>query len=260
MPLITYRETRPWAKAIKQAVLARKMPPWFADPAVGKFKNQSSLTQREMDMIAAWVDGGAAEGDVNHARPPARFVDGWNIDKPDAVIQSPVEYEVPATGTIEYTYVVVPSGFTEDKWVTQAEVRPSNRAVVHHSQVVVRAPGSKWLRNCPSGIPCVPPEQTIRNPKKPGSSTFAGGLTEREDQLVNYAPGCPPIRLAEGQARFVPAGADFVFQLHYTSNGKAAKDRPSLGLVFARQPVREKVIRAAAGNDTFVILRDRTHP
>jgi hypothetical protein len=253
MSLISYRETRPWAKAIKEAVRSRKMPPWFADRSIGKFKNDNSLTQSEIELISAWVDAGAPEGDPKQAPPPVQFLEGWTIGKPDVIVEVPIEYEVPATGTIEYTYVVVPSGFKEDKWIAQAEVRPSNRSVVHHSQVVVRPPGSKWLANCPIGTPCVPPEQTKRDPKRPAASTFAGGLSDREDQLANYAPGCPPIRLAEGQARLVPAGSDFVFQLHYTPNGKPAKDQPKIGLVFAKQPVREKVIRAAAGNDTFVI-------
>jgi hypothetical protein len=253
MPLLSYRDVRPWAKAIKEAVLERKMPPWFADRDAGKFKNDNSLSQAEISRIVGWVDAGAPEGDASHAPPPRRFVEGWTISKPDVIVEMPVEYEVPATGTVEYTYVVVPSGFTEDRWIAQAEIRPGNRAVVHHSQVIVRPPGSTWLKNCPVATPCVPPEQTRKNPSRPAASTFAGGLSPLEDQLVNYAPGAPPVRLSEGQARLVPAGSDFIFQLHYTTNGKPAKDRPRMGLVFAKGPIREKVIRAAVSNDTFVI-------
>ena len=197
MSLISYRETRPWAKAIKEAVRSRKMPPWFADRGIGKFKNDNSLTQSEIELITAWVDAGAPEGDPKQAPPPLQFIEGWTIGKPDVIVEVPIEYEVPATGTIEYTYVVVPSGFKEDKWIVQAEVRPSNRSVVHHSQVVVRPPGSKWLANCPIGTPCVPPEQTKRDPKRPAASTFAGGLSgsgRPARQLCSWLSAHPPRR------------------------------------------------------------------
>jgi len=132
MPLLTYKQVRPWASAIKEATALKKMPPWFADSHYGKWSNDRSLTKADIDTIARWADSGAPEGDAKDAPVPVKFIDGWNIAKPDMVLEMTSDYQVPAKGTIEYQYILVPGQFTEDKWVKMAEVRPGNRAVVHH--------------------------------------------------------------------------------------------------------------------------------
>src|SRR5580693_3532344 len=114
MSLLNYQEARPWAKAIRQAVVTKKMPPWFADPHYGKFANDRSLTQAEIDTLVAWVDDGVKEGSPKDAPAPRQFVEGWNIGKPDLVLQMPNAFEIPAAGTIEYQYVVIPTNLTED--------------------------------------------------------------------------------------------------------------------------------------------------
>ena len=103
MPLRSFNDVRPWAKAIKDAVISRRMPPWYADRAVGDFHNNPSLSQKEIDTLAAWVDSGAAEGDSKDAPPPRVFVDGWNIGNPDLIVETPKAYEVPTSGTIATT-------------------------------------------------------------------------------------------------------------------------------------------------------------
>src|SRR5262245_5546285 len=115
--MLTYEQTRPWAKAIKAAVLEKKMPPWFADPRYGKFSNDPSLTRKEIDTLVEWVDGGAPKGDSAALPAPASFVEGWGIPRPDVVFQLPEPYSIPATGTIDYLHWLIPSGFTTDKWV-----------------------------------------------------------------------------------------------------------------------------------------------
>ena len=89
MSFLTYNDARPWAKAIKEAVLLKKMPPWFADPAHGKFENNRSLTSAEAETLVAWADGGAREGDPQDAPQPLVFTDGWNMGKPDTVLELP---------------------------------------------------------------------------------------------------------------------------------------------------------------------------
>ena len=125
--LLTYEQARPWAKAMKEAVVLKKMPPWFADPAYGKFSNDRSMAQKDAEMLATWADAGAPEGDPKDLPAPAKFEDGWSIPKPDAVITFPQPFDIPASGTIEYQYIVIPTGFTEDRWVETAEARPGNR-------------------------------------------------------------------------------------------------------------------------------------
>ncbi len=128
MALMNYQDARPWAKAIRQAVITKKMPPWFADPSVGHFANDRSLSQSEIDTLIAWVDGGTKEGDIKDAPAPRKFVEGWNIGKPDMVLQMPNAFEVPASGKIDYQYVIIPTGLKEDTWVSKIEVRPGARA------------------------------------------------------------------------------------------------------------------------------------
>src|SRR5690242_11723192 len=167
MPLLTYQQTRPWAKSIKTAVLTRKMPPWFADPAFGHFWNDRSLAQSEIDTLVAWVDGGAIEGDPKDAPAPRQFVDGWNIPKPDTVLQMPHPMELPAKDELPYQYVVLPTGFSDDKWIQAVEIRPGNHAVVHHVVAFIRTPESRWLRGeAEPGIPFVPPRTDERGARR----------------------------------------------------------------------------------------------
>jgi hypothetical protein len=252
MSLMTYQEARPWAKAIKQAILARQMPPWFADPAHGQFENDRRLSDAEIATLVAWVDGGAKEGDSAAAPTPRTFSDGWTIGKPDQVIELPQPYNVPATGTVEYTYFLVPTGFTEDKWVEQVEVRPGNRAVVHHAVAIVRPPGGKYLPELQPGVPYVRPNKPpVRNPD---TGEGALGFTSGAEVLGVYVPGGLAYTLKPGQARLIPKGSDLILQMHYTTNGKAGTDRSRVGFVFAKEPPKERVF------NTYIINRNLRIP
>jgi len=244
MSLVTYQEARPWAKAIKEAVLTRRMPPWFAAPAHGKFSNDRSLARGEMETLVAWADNGAKEGNPKDAPAPRKFVAGWNIGQPDLVLEMPNEYQVPASGTIEYQFIVIPVNLTEDRWIQLAEVRPGNRALVHHVIAFIRGPNSKWLRDAKPGEPFVPQKRTDgRRDEGEGGGEF----------LVGYAPGTVPEVLEPGQGKLMKAGSDMVFQIHYTANGKAAADKTKLGVVFSKSPPTQRVLTAASQNRKFVI-------
>src|ERR1017187_8077078 len=135
MAFMSYDQVRPWAKAIKAAVATRKMPPWFADPHYGRFENDRSLTQKEIDTIVAWADGGAKQGDRKDAPAPRSWLEGWNIAKPGMVIELPVEEKIPAKGEVDYQYILVKHDFKEDVWVQMVEVRPTVPAAEHHAVV-----------------------------------------------------------------------------------------------------------------------------
>jgi hypothetical protein len=254
MSFLTYKDVRPWAKAIREAVLTRKMPPWFADPHYGKFANDRSLNKDEIETIISWVDAGAREGDAKDAPPPVEWVDGWSIGKPNVVFEMPHDFDVPAAGTVEYQYIVIPSGFTKDTWVEAAEARPGNRTLVHHIIAFVRPPGSKWLSEAHPGVPFVPGKKEEKKD--------AEGKEEKEEKddiasgpelLIGFAPGLVPMMLPPGQAKLVKAGSDIVFQMHYTATGKAGTDRSRIGLIFAKQPPKERIFTANATNSKFVI-------
>jgi len=244
-PLLTYEQARPWAKAMKEAVLLKKMPPWFADPHYGKFSNDRSLSQKEVDTLVAWADAGAPQGDAKAMRSPVNFVEGWAIPKPDVIIEFPRAFQIPATGTIEYQKVVVPTGFTEDKWVQFAEARPDDRARVHHMIAFIREPESHWLRDAKPGEFFVAP--------KPKKDDPVDTSALPSDFLVGYAPGQPPELLEPGQAKLIKAGSDLVLEIHYTTNGTASIDRSKFGLVFAKEPPRERVLTLSATNGKFKI-------
>ncbi len=252
MPLVTYRQARPWAKAIRQAVLTRKMPPWSAEPGIARLRNDPTLSEEEIRTLTTWADSGAPEGDPKHAPPVRQFLEGWNIGQPEAVFEMPIEYEVPATGTIDYTYVILPANFKEDKWVQASEVRPGNRAVVHHAVAWVRTPGSQWLRDYPTGVPFLPkPRAGSAKRTSDGDRTLEGSI--HDERIANYAPGRPAWIFQPGHAMLIRAGSDVVFQLHYTTNGKAARDRSKIGFRFAPQAPGKRVFNFGIGNADFVI-------
>lgn len=246
MALLTYQQTRPWAKAIRINVLSGKMPPWPADPHIGKFANDRTLTRAEIDTLADWADSGAAEGKTSDAPPPRKFVEGWNIPQPDLVIKMPQPFAIPARGTIEYQYIIIPTGFTEDKWVQAVEVRPTNRAVVHHAVIFLRQPGSRWLAGAKEGIAFAP---EVSSPQERAVNTGGGG----SDILTTYTPGMVPDNWGAGRAKLIKAGTDLVFQIHYTADGTAGTDQTEIGLVFAKQPPREKIVSVNTANRTFRI-------
>jgi hypothetical protein len=146
MSLLTYKDARPWAAAIREAVVSRKMPPWGADPHVGQWSNDPRLSAAEIETIKSWTEGRKLEGDLSQMPPAPTFPDGWKVGKPDVVIAIP-ERTLSGAGPDEYTYVTVPTNFKEDRWIVAAELRPGNRKIVHHAHVFVVDPPSTEVTN-----------------------------------------------------------------------------------------------------------------
>jgi len=246
MPLVTYAQVKPFAQKIATRTAARSMPPWFADPAVGHWANDPSLSAAEIRTLAAWAAAGAPAGDARQAPLPRPWTTGWNIAPPDRVFTMPQAVTIPARGEVEYTYEIVPTGFTTGRWVRMAEIRPSSPAHVHHAVVYVRPPGSAWLHGAPVGRAFTASEMV-------GHAATSAALWTDSEILLVYAPGSAPDRWPETMGKYIPAGSDLVFQMHYTSNGHAAADQTSLGLVFDRRPPAERVLTLQLTNDHFVI-------
>ncbi len=244
--LLTYEQARPWAKAIKEAVLQKKMPPWFADPRFGKFSNNASLSQSDIHTLVAWVDAGAPPGDSKDVPAPRNFVEGWTIPKPDVIFQLPKPFPVPATGVMEYQYVIIPTGFTKDTWIQHVQAAPTNYRVVHHIVAYVRTPGSNYFKDMPVNEFFEAPPA-----KKDGVEPAKDDVPS--DWLTGYAPGQPPDMFKPGQAKLIPAGSDIVFEIHYMPNGKATTDQSRLGLVLAKEPPVERAMTLSAVNLSFQI-------
>ena len=224
MSFLTYKDTRPWAKAIKEAVVSRQMPPWFADPNYGHFANDRTLSDATIKTLVAWADGGAVEGDAKDAPAPVNLVEGWSF-KPDMVIEMPQDIQLPPTGTINYKSILVKANFPEDVWISAADLRPGNTAAVHHMRAIVRPPGSQWMKDAEPGVAYESGDPEV------------GRQGEGTDLLGKFNPGLGGQDFSRFEsAKFVPKGSDIVFSMHYTATGKPATDRSRLALVFAKKP------------------------
>jgi len=248
MSFLDYKGTRPYAKAIKSAVLTHKMPPWPADPHYGKFENDRHLSDADIKTLTAWADTGAAEGDAKDAPKPVAWVEGWTIGKPDLILQYPKAIDIPATGTIEYQYLVIPTGLTKDTWVTAAEIVPGQRSQVHHIIAFLRPPGSHYMEEAKPGIPFIPNKEN-----RTAGRTRGGADDMPSELLVGFAPGMPADHSPEGAAKLVKAGSDIILQIHYTANGTASSDLSKIGLVFAKSEPQYRQLTINAAQNKFAI-------
>ncbi len=245
-PLLSYEQARAKAAKIARVTRAKQMPPWFGDPRFGKFSNDPSLTSQQIDTIAGWAEAGAPAGDPHDAPPTRKWAEGWIIPQPDSIVRMPQPVALPAHGDIDYTYEIAPTGFTEGKWVEMSEIRPSSRQNVHHAVVYVRPPNSNWLRHAPVGVPFTAADLTDAQARRDAQWTDS-------DVLLVYAPGSSPDNWPAGMAKFVPAGSDLVFQMHYVSRGHPAMDQTSIGMIFAKEPPKQRVLTLQLTNDRFLI-------
>ena len=233
MPLMTYDDARPWARSVKQRVEGREMPPWYAEPGHQTYANDASLSTEEIATIAAWVDGGAPEGDAEDLPPAPQFPSGWTIGEPDVVLSMLAPYDLPANGTVPYLYFTVPTNFTEDKWIRAVEIRPGDRRVVHHVIATLQRPD-------PDSPPSPEPSLARERGRQVGS-------------LGGTVPNKLGVTYPEGVARRIAAGAEVVLQMHYTTMGEATTDRTRIGLIFADEPPARVVGGGALINPFFVI-------
>jgi hypothetical protein len=261
MSLLTYQDVRPWAKAIKTAVIARKMPPWFADPQYGPYANDHSLKPSEIDAIKSWVDNGAPEGDARDAPLPVQWPEGWLI-KPDVVIDGPTT-DIPArtkNDVIEWSTVVMPTGFTKDTWVTSMQIKPEFPAVTHHICIA-------FVPHNPD-IPHGVAYWETKDRDEDGSARADKGstfpITKLADKDGNPAPKGTPVggggdcylpgnaaadyRISNA-AQLIPAGSDIAFGLHYTPIGKAVTDHVKVGFTVIDHAPEWRYVSLGASSD-----------
>lgn len=227
--LMSYQDVSGWSGMIREVVANGRMPPWHANPDFGRFSNDRSLSPREIDLILAWIDAGAPEGDPTAAPPPRRFATGWQMGEPDVVFEMSDRFTIPPEGTVPYRYSTVQTNFEEDRWVVASEVRAGNPDVVHHILVFAIDPRSprRWRRE-------------------------TGGGTRGYFAIM--VPGERPTVYPPGLAKRLPAGATLLFQVHYTPNGRESTDRSKVGFIFAREPVRDEVVTRSAFNQVGLII------
>ncbi len=228
------------ATMIRAVTQEGTMPPWFAAPMHGAdgsakpspWSNDRSLTNREKQAIAAWIDAGKPEGDRAELPAPRAFVQGeWRIGNPDAIYQLPEPIAIKADGFMAYQTVVVPTNLTEDRWVKAVQIAPTDPSVVHHVLVfALDAAAAKDSRT-----------------RRRLAADESGGY------WAAYVPGNDHYVLEDGFARRLEAGSSLLFQIHYTPNGKATSDQMKLGVVFCADAPRHVVRTAAIANGRIMI-------
>jgi len=224
-PLETYGDVLGWEDMMVEVIADNRMPPWFANPAHGEFKNDARLSDDEKNLFRQWVANGSPEGNASDLPSPPEFRDGWRIQTPDQVVyMSDQPYQVPAEGVVDYQYYSVDPGWKEDKYIVAAEARPGNREAVHHIIAYLVPPGEQ------------PRKDKLRA------------------MLVGYAPGSPPNVLNEGRAVHVPAGSTLLFEMHYTPIGSVQQDLSYVGFRFTEaEKVKQLVRGRAAVQGNFAI-------
>ncbi len=289
MSLMSYKDARPWAKAIATKVANGTMPPWHADPKYGTFSTARMISELQKQTIAQWVSAGAPEG-TGPAPAPPTYNDGWNIT-PDVVLSMQEDYPLPATGEVPYQYLEVPANFAEDRYIEAWEIRPGDRQAVHHlllstrpPQAVVEAqmkrqqqamlqrmfgtppanapaanaaprPAPPFSFECCVEIPAgqsggrpLPPDQ-----RKPLGENYRARPAGTGPTMGGYSPGGSIRIFPEGMAMRIPAGHSFVFQMHYTTYGKATTDRTRIGLKFSKTPPKTVLNTMALINGSLSI-------
>ena len=223
MSLMTYDETRPWARAIKDKVATRSMPPWYIDKNIGVqgFKYDRSLSDDQIAAIVTWVDAGAPRGNPADAPAPRTFAerDIWHIGEPDWVVPIPEPFVVPADGANWWGDLFSDSGLTEDRWIKAVETKPSSEGfpVVHHAVTRLQETAD----------------------------------ADDGEFLNEYAQGKNGDIFPEGTGRRVQAGSVIRFNMHYASIGEERTDRTSVGLTFypkGEEPEKELFSRTLAQN------------
>src|SRR5580704_5752575 len=281
-----YQEVAGWGEMIAEVVREQRMPPWHANPAYGKFSNENVLSKAEKETLYAWVDAGCPEGNPAELPPAPKFTEGWLLDKqPDAVVYMSKEpVDVKAEGVEPYRFYVADPGFKEDKWVKSAQCLPSNPSVVHHIIVFIAPPqtADRIIENQKRQLEALAKAKasgksveqlraefraqrlarakkakTGAAPKvgdKPAQTEENGEDISATDLLCGFAPGTRPFLAPDGMAKLVPAGWKFIFQMHYTPNGRPQKDRSSIGLIFADpSTVKERLVTTNTSNFQFEI-------
>jgi hypothetical protein len=264
MAFENYHQVRPWAKAIRESIQQKTMPPGQADERYGHFRNAMRLSTEEAEAVIRWASMGAPAGKPADAPPPVEYPTGWTLGEPDEIFMMTEPYTLAAEGTDEYKYFTIPTNHTEDKWITGVEIIPGNSAIVHHVIVFIQEPGMPDREE--GGIVPI-------NSRRPESPEELERLMARQEtaqervreaglrpapirpfgMLGGMAPGTPPQRFDRGHGKLLKAGSKLVFQMHYSRTGQDEIDQTMIGLHYAQEPVEHEVITTAAANWVFAI-------
>lgn len=225
-PLVSYEEVVKRGALIADVTESRYMPPWHAAHGYGEFVGERSLTDRQIALIGEWVARGMPQGDPAGMPGLPAFTDGWQLGEPDLVLEMSAGFDVPAAGPDVYRNFVLPTGLAEDRWVRAVELRPRARTAVHHALFAYASGGSLSERDGADGQPGFAGNMAVGVLPGPGGSGGLGG----------WAVGGRAMVFPEGMEARLPAGSDFLLQVHFHPTGKAETETSTVGLYFSDTP------------------------
>jgi hypothetical protein len=261
--LIDYDSVKDNSDEMHDAVSGGQMPPWHADGPHDVFRNDRRLSDQDKQTILRWLESGEKPGDLSKLPPRPEYSTNWQMGTPDTVITMPEEFTVPASGTIEYQYFEVPTGFTEDKWIQAMEFMPGAREVVHHVLVYAKAPPAPGaVQQAPvpraPGAPRPQPllvrnQEQSQTPREVRIDTLHGPPRQLGTLIGGTAPGTNVMEFAKGTALRLRAGTILTFQMHYTAKGHEMHDRSSVGFKFAKEAPDEEIYASQFINGSFTL-------
>jgi tetratricopeptide (TPR) repeat protein len=258
-PLLTYEDTAKFARLIAAVTERRIMPPWLPEPGELKFAGELRLSDEQIALFKGWADAGAPQGEASDLPPPVEFTPGWQLGKPDLVLQAKKAFTLAASGSDNYWNFIFPTDFPTTRWVKAIEIRPGEKRVVHHANILVdRLQSSRSLEKHPGdGFPGM--ELRIE------SETF-----DPDSHIFFWKPGSMPHVEPEDMALRLEPGNDLVLNTHLQPSGKPESVQPTIGLYFTEKPAtkfpvllelqNDKALDIPAGVSDFRVTDDFTMP
>src|SRR5262245_62079221 len=252
IPLTTYEEARPWAKAIKEEVLEKRMAPFQAVKGYGSFVHDYRLPQRDIELLVSLIEGGAPRGEVKDYPKEEidRLITGneWELGAPDLILRPDRETRIAPEGDDETRCFVLPTNLKEDRWINAIDFQPGAGAVVHSASLFVVPPsGGKGADKANQFV--VPPS----GGKAPAKAGTTNNCPPNAQPIGQWAPGQSASRFPGGAAIRLPANSRVVMQVRYRKNGEAATDRSSVGIYFAKDPI-SKLVRIVTINAPATVI------
>lgn len=223
--LLTYSDAKKHAHQIVDVTQSRIMPPWLPEPQDLKFADELRLSDAQIASIRRWVEQGEAEGDPRDLPPAPKFVEGWQLGKPDLILTATKPLVLPPQGTDTYWNFIFPVAIEETKWVKAVEIRPGDKQYVHHANILLDRAGESRKREAEPGAGFGGMEIRIE------SQVF-----DPDSHLLFWKPGTVPAVEPDGMALRLDKGTDLILNTHLQPSGKPEIIQPSIGIYFTSQP------------------------
>jgi tetratricopeptide (TPR) repeat protein len=237
-PLLTYKDTALFARQIAVITERRIMPPWLPEPGELKFAGELRLSDEHIALFKKWAEEGAPEGNAGDLPPAPKFTPGWQLGKPDLVLQAKRAYALAASGTDNYWNFIFPTDFPTTRWVKAIEIRPGEKRVVHHANILLDR------------------EQSSRSQEKHPGDGFPGMELRIESETFDpdshiffWKPGSVPHVEPEDMALRLEPGSDLILNTHLQPSGKPESIQPSIGLYFTDTPATKFPVLLELQND-----------